>query len=216
MSLQSHARMRWFAAPLLALSAGMAAASSSQDGRQADTFRSEVAKIEIQRPPGWHFQNPEAAVKNSARAKATTAETQEALNRLGTSPLVVVTKHPEPYKTLNPTLYVIIRSGTQFPGQSAIEITRSIKAGISSVYSQFQVVDDVRPYKLSGYDAGRMTVQYLSATRDGREFANRSTFVFLPRGSLLYQVSISAPPDGTDALDETARDQILRLVHFLE
>src|ERR1041385_5081884 len=216
MSLQSHARMRWFAAPLLALSAGMAAASSSQDGRQADTFRSEVAKIEIQRPPGWHFQNPEAAVKNSARAKATTAETQEALNRLGTSPLVVVTKHSEPYKTLNPTLYVIIRSGTQFPGQSAMEITRSIKAGISNVYSQFQVVDDIRSYKVSGYNGGRMTVQYLSATRDGREFANGSTFVFIPRASVLYQLSISAPPDGTDALDETMRDRILRLVHFLE
>jgi len=216
MSLRSHSRMRWFAAPLLALSLGMGTASCSQDGKQADTFRSEVAKIEIQRPSGWHFQNPEAAVKNSAGAKATTAETHEALHRLGTSPLIVVTKHPEPYQTLNPTLYVIIRSATQFPGQSAMEITRSIKAGISNVYSQFQVVDDIRSYKVSGYNGGRMTVQYLSATRDSRQFVNRSTFVFIPRGSILYQLSISAPPDGTDALDETARDRILRLVHFLE
>ena len=216
MSLRSHSRMCLFVASLLALSTGTGAVSSGQDGRQADTFRSEVAKIEIQRPPGWHFQNPEAAVKYSAGAKATTAETQEALHRLGTSPLIVVTKHPEPYKTLNPTLYVIVRSGTQFPGQSAMEITRSIKAGISNVYSQFQVVDDIRSYKVSGYNGGRMTVQYLSATRDGREFANRSTFVFIPRGSILYQLSISAPPDGTDALDETTRDRILRLVHFLE
>lgn len=208
--------MRWFVAALLVLSAGTAEASSSQDGQRADIFKSEVAKIEIRRPAGWHFQNPDAAAKNSARAKATTAETQEALRRLGTSPLIVVTKHPEPYTTLNPTLYVIVRSGTQFPGQSAMEITRSIKAGISNVYSQFLVVDDVRSYKLSGYDGGRMTVQYLSATRDGREFANRSTFVFIPRGSILYQLSISAPPDGTDALDETMRDRILRLVHILD
>jgi hypothetical protein len=214
MGLRSHSRMWLFVGSLLALSTGTGAVSFSQDGRQADTFRSEVAKIEIQRPPGWHFQNPEAAVKSSARAKAT--ETQEAFRRLGTTPLIVVTKHPEPYKSLNPALYVIVRSGTQFPGQSAIEITRSIKAGISNVYSQFQVVDDIRSYKVSGYDGGRMTVQYLSATRDGREFANRSTFVFIPRGSNLYQLSISAPPDGTDALDETMRDRILRLVHFLE
>jgi len=216
MSLGSQGRMRWFVASVLALSAGTGAPSYPQGREQAATFRSELAKIEIQKPSGWHFQNPESAVKNSAGAKATTAENQEALRRLGISPLIVVTKHPEPYETLNPAFYVIVRSSSQFPGQPAIEITRSIKAGISSVYSQFQVVDDVRPYKLSGYDAGRMTVQYLSATRNGREFANRSTFVFIPRGSLLYQVSISAPPDGPDALDETMRDQILRLVHFLE
>lgn len=208
MSLQRRSRVRWVSVLLLALSVGMGAASSPQDGKQADTFRSDVAKIEIQNPPGWHFQNPEAAVKNSAGAKARTAETQEVLRRLGTSPLVVVTKHPEPDKTLNPTLYLFIRSSSQFPGQSAMEITRSIKAGISNVYSQFQVVDDIRPYKVSGYDGGRMTVQYLSATRDGREFANRSTFIFIPRGSILYQLSISAPPDGTDALDETTRDRI--------
>jgi hypothetical protein len=58
MSLQSHSRMRWFAASLLALSAGMGAASSSQEGKQADTFRSEVAKIEIQRPPRLAFPEP--------------------------------------------------------------------------------------------------------------------------------------------------------------
>lgn len=180
-----------------------------------DLFRSEVAGIELKKPGGWRFQNLEALAKARASAKLKDEEIQERMNQLATAPLVVATRHPEPYGSLNPSLQVLVRPLGQLQGSSGREILDLVLPTLRNAFQDFELVSPISPVEVDGVKGAQLTAEYTVATNEGLEFETRATIVVIPRKSYMYQFSFSAPPTGPDALtDEVTKT--LESVEFLE
>lgn len=199
----------------LALSALAAAPLPATEKPHPDRFRSDVARIALHKPAGWHFQTLETAYASRAAVKLNDAEFQEAVARLASAPLLVATRHAEPYDSLNPSLQVLVRPLGTLEGRSGAEILRLIEPALRANFAEFTTVDSIRAVAVSGLPAARLTMRYLLRTQDEREYPTQATIVVVPRGKVLYQFGFSGPPTGPDAIT-TEVDSVLASVRFLE
>lgn len=179
-----------------------------------DVFRSEIAGIELAKPDGWDFQNLEVIARHRASVKAKDPEFQEAIERLATAPLVVATKHPEPYESLNPSLQVLVRPLGQLQGSTGMELLQLVLPTLASNFEEFKLVEEISETEVGGILGARLTAEYVVKTSDGTVFPSRATIVLVPRESFLFQFSFSGPPSGPDALSDEV-EAVLSSVTFL-
>lgn len=180
-----------------------------------DAFRSVAARLEVHKPSGWHFQSLESVYANRAMVKMNDEEFQEAIEQMASAPLLIATKHEEPYDNLNPTFQVIVRPAGPVEGKTGVEILQLVEPTFKAQFADFTFVDKIRETSVSEQQAARMTVRYTLKTHDGREFPTQATIVMVPRGKVLYQFGFSGPPDGPDAIT-TEMDSVLTSVKFVE
>ena len=184
------------------------------DEANVDVFRSAAAQIELHKPTGWHFQGMERALANRAEVELSDEEFQKAMHRNAALPLVVATKHAEPYDSLNPSVQVIARPAGPLKGASPTEILGQVEPAFKRQFADYTSLDGIRETSIGGERAARMTFRYTARTGDGGEFPTRVTMVMVLRGSLVYQFGFSAPPTGSDALADEV-EAVLRSVKFL-
>lgn len=180
-----------------------------------DAFRSDAARIELRKPAGWHFQTLESAFANRAAVKMNDEEFQKAVAQMASAPLVVATRHVEPYDSLNPSFQVIVRPLGTLEGRSGVEILRVVEPALRANFADFATVDSIRATSVAGQPAARMTIRYTLRTQDDREYPTRATLVMVPRGKVLYQLGFSGPPTGPDAIASEV-DSVLASVRFLD
>jgi hypothetical protein len=203
-----------FAGILLVLAAlVLGARASAQD--DPNVFRSQIARIELAKPTGWHFLDLESIARHRATAKLKDEELQEAILQFATAPLVVATKHPEPYDSLNPSLQVLVRPLGQLTGASGAKILELVKPTLESAFEDFQLLEPVTTFELGGVPAARLTATYTVQTQTGAVFPTKAIMIVVPRGSYMYQFSFSAPPSGKDAIGREV-SEVLDSVRFLE
>lgn len=200
------------AALLTVLCCGKAVAADEAD---ADVFRSGPAQIELHKPAGWHFQGTDLALANRAAVKLSDEEFQKAMQRNAALPIVVATKHPDPYDSLNPSVQVIARHSGSLKGSNPTEILGQVEPVFRRQFADYVLLDGIRETYVGGERAARMTVRYTVGTDDGREFPTQTTMVMVLRGELVYQFGFSASPTGLDALTEEV-EAVLRSVKFLK
>ena len=180
-----------------------------------DAFRSDAARLEVRKPSGWQFQRLEAVLANRASVKMKDEEFQQAIEQMAHAPLVVATKHPEPYDKLNPTLQVLVRPAGALEGKTGVEILRLVQPTLEAQFADFAAVKGIQATTVAGTPAARLTIRYTLQTREGRELPTQATIVMVPRGKVLYQFGFSAPPQGPDALTNEV-DTVLASVKFVE
>ena len=180
-----------------------------------DLFRSEIARLEMRKPHGWHFQTLETVLTNRANVKLKDGEFERLVRERAATPLVVATKHEEPYDSLNATLQVLVRPAGPFEGLPAEEILGSVLPVLQTQFTNYSELSPVRSTKVGGQPAARVTIAYTLKTQDEREFPTRATLVMIPRGKVLYQLGISGPSTGPDVPGAEV-DSVLASVRFLE
>ena len=180
-----------------------------------DAFRSDAARLELRKPSGWQFQSLEAVLANRASVKMKDEEFQQAIEQMAHAPLVVATKHPEPYDKLNPTVQVLVRPAGPLEGKTGVEILRWVQPTLEAQFADFAAVKGIQETTVAGTPAARLTIRYTLQTREGRELPTQATIVMVPRGKVLYQFGFSAPPQGPDALTNEV-DTVLASVKFVE
>lgn len=185
------------------------------DQVDSDLFRSDVARIELRKPSGWHFQSLESLIQNRASVKLNDEEFRKAIERMATTPLMIVTRHQEPYESLNPSLQVLARPSGPLAGKTGGDILRLVEPTLRAQFADFTSVEEIHDVTVGGQAASRLTARYTLKTKDGREFPTQATIVVVPRGAVIYQFGFSGPPEGPDALTGEV-DAVLQSVNFLE
>ena len=180
-----------------------------------DLFRSEIAKIEIRKPEGWHFQSLETAIENRAAVKMNDEEFQKMVQQLATTPLLVVSRHEEPYDKLNPTIQLLLRPAGPLEGKTGTEILQLVVPTLQAQFADFETVEGIHQIEVSGQPGARLTIRYTLVTQEGLEYPTEATLVMIPQQTVLYQLGFSGPPEGLDAFAGEI-DRVLESVRFIE
>jgi hypothetical protein len=134
-----------------------------------NTFASSAAGVSMSKPLGWHF----TAQQNAA-----------------TAPLVVITRHEEPFDGLNPTVKINIRPLGEWNGSNPVEIVETLTAPLQQAFKDAATVDGPRETELSGLKAGYVRVNFTLQSAAGRAFRTSSELWVVPRGSDYFLIEI--------------------------
>ena len=179
------------------------------------TFTSAIARIHLTIPPSWKFQNLETIARNRAAARLKDQELQRAVEQMASAPLVVATKHPEPYPSLNPSFQLLVRPLGRLSSLTGAQILALVQPTLEKSFSDFILVSPIQEVMVGRLPGAMLTARYTVSNQSGQTFPTQATIVAIPRDSFLYQISFSAPPDGPDALRSKVKD-VLGSIEFLE
>lgn len=181
-----------------------------------DLFKSVVARIEVQKPAGWHFMDIESVAKHRATAKLKDEEMQKAIQEMASAPLVVATMHPEPYESLNPSFQVLVRPLGGLKGSSGADILGLILPALEKSFEDFQLIEPITVVEVDGLDGAALMASYTVVNQSEEVFPTLAFMMVVPRESYMYQFSLSAPPEGDDAIGDEELFAVIESIRFLE
>jgi hypothetical protein len=161
----------------------------------ADVFRSATAGFEVTKPAEWTFISAEQNLENIKRTEIKDKEFHAAMVKYATAPLVAMTKYPEPFDDLNPSLKVNIRPFGPIKGMAPTKIMNVLVSQFEKVFQEFVLVEAPRPVKVAGIESGYMKINFSMQTADGRKFATTSELWIVPRGDYYFMIGAGTRQD---------------------
>jgi hypothetical protein len=165
---------------------------------RSHTFHSPTAGFTITKPESWVFATTEQIARNRARVRLKDKELEALVRERASLPLVAAAKHPEPYDDLNPSVQVLLRPLGSLAGKSPVELMQIAIVPIQRAVSGFEYVETVRGSSLNGRQAAYVKCGYTVANAAGRTFPTLTRLWLVPRGQVLFMVSMSGPRQGPD------------------
>jgi len=180
-----------------------------------NVFRSEMARVEIQKPADWHFAKADSSLTNLPSVRLGDEEFLEVVKRMNKRPLMAATKHEDSYSGLNPSLQLIVRPAANMEGKSGLELLQLYIPRLKQAFTGFKVVKEPYAITVAGRSGGRLDVAYTITSKDEKTMPGASTLILVPNGKVVYQVGFSYPPEGPDKLTKEI-DQVLGSVKWLD
>ncbi len=174
----------------LFLISGMAYAGDSDN-----TFRSVTVGFEITKPESWHFLTAEQNLENLKRTKLSDEEFKQLMLKYATAPLVAMTKHPEPFDDLNPSLKVNVRPFGQLKGTDPKQILAMVSVQFAGIFKDYEVVEGPIDTEVSGISSGYLRFNYTIEIPDGRTFPTTSEVWIVPRGDYFFMIGAGTRQD---------------------
>lgn len=172
------------------LLAAAAAATST------NTFKSVTVGFEITKPDAWNFLTAQQNLENLRNTNLSDEEFHQLMLKHSTVPLVAMTKYPEPYEDLNPSLKVTIKPFGQMKGADPKHILAAVSAQLQVVFKDFQLVQPPTDTEVSGITSGYMRINYSVQAPDGRLFPTTSELWIVPRGDYFFLIGAGTRQDG--------------------
>ena len=178
---------------------------SAPQEAKADTNTEEVfhhpgAGFSMTKPMNWTYLSPEMVKMASESAKWNDAELEKAIKQNPNSPLVVITRYPEPYPTLNPSVAVTVVN-LPVEGMPPKDILNMSTEVLKRAYPDLTYVDEVQDANVDGIDGAYTKIQYTMDTGE-QKFPTTTRMWLVPRGKVMFTVGMSGPQDGPDASEE--------------
>ncbi len=181
---------------------GICPAGLGQDCEEANTFTSTTSGFTICKPESWSFQSAETIAENRANARMKDKELEKLVRERASAPLVAITRFPEPYDDLNPSVQVMFRPLGQLANTAPAELMEIVIGPLRSAFEDFTVVEEIQETAVGGQEAAYMLAKYTVANAEGREFKTLSRLWIVPRGSFMFMISMSGPQEGSHVSEE--------------
>jgi len=187
-------------------------AADEKKVNSTNTFTSSTAGFSITKPPAWFFGTMEQVTASRASIRLKDEELGQQV-REANSPLVVILKHKEPYEGLNPSVQVLLRPLGQLEGEPAVEVMNIIIPTVKRAMPDFTIVEPIKETTVNGRKAAYMKSKYTVKNAEGGEFPVLSRLWVIPRGNLVFMVSMLSPQEGPD-VSETEFAEVLRSIRI--
>lgn len=161
----------------------------------AETYENPAIGVAIDKPPEWHFATAEQNAENLKNTKLSSEEYQALLLKYATTPLVAMTKYPEPYDDLNPSVKVNIKPYGGLDRTDPKLILKLVLPTFEQMFEGFQVEQDPIDTTISGIESGYMRVSYSLKVGDGRVFDTTSELWIVPRGDHFFMIGAGTRSD---------------------
>ena len=188
-----------------------AACTTTPDGpASSDTFSDAGLGFSITKPSDWHFISGETLKADRNTIRLSDAELEQLAKRNANAPLVVFTRYPEPYPTLNPSASVTLATMPmeRMPPKYALSLSTEMT---KQAYPDLEVVEPVRDYEVDGIQGSYTKVKYTVGFADGQEFPTVARMWIVPRGKIMFVIGMTSPPEGPDVSEE-AFQEILKSI----
>lgn len=180
---------QWMLAVLLFVSAW----GSFTYAEQSDVFTNPRAGFEVTKPVGWHYVPAEQNLENLKAAKLSDQEFQMAMLKFAKTPLVAMTKFPEPYNDLNPTFKANIKLFAK--GKTPADIIGAMLSTYKKSSKNFKLVQPPTEVEVSGIKSAYTRMDYSLQIPGGPAFPITSELWIIPRGDYFFVLSADTRPD---------------------
>lgn len=164
-------------------------------GQSPDVFKNPTAGFQLTKPTGWSYATADQNAANLKGTKLNDQEFQAAMLKYASAPLVILTKHPEPYPDLNPSLKVNIRPLGQLKGRPATEIINLILPQLERAFKDFQIAQPPTEVSVSGLAGAYVRVHYTLQTAENASFPTASELWIVPRGDFFFMIGAGTRQD---------------------
>ena len=159
-------------------------------------FESSTVGFKVTKPSSWSFMNLDEYQKNLGKVKTGDEDFQKKMVQYATAPLVGITKFPEPYDDLNPSLKVNIRPLGKFKGTNPTKIIHFMLPMIKKQFKDAIIVQEPMETKISGMNAAYAKINYtVELLADSRTFPTTSELWVVPRGNYFFMIGAGTRQD---------------------
>ena len=134
----------------------------------SNTFQSVTVGFAVTKPDTWSFLTATQNLENLKRTQLNDEEFRQLMLKYSTAPLVAMTKYPEPFDDLNPSLKVNIKPFGKLKGVDPKQILAAISSQFGHIFQDFEVVQPPTDTVVSGIRSGYMKINYSLQIPDGR------------------------------------------------
>lgn len=173
-------------------------------------FYSKAFGFGLTKPEGWYLINDSVLQEDRNTIRLDDAELEKMRRQNPNIPLVVFTRHPEPYPTLNPSVAVTV-SFLPVEGVPPVDAMK-MSTEISRLgFPDLKEVEPPQPAVVSGMEGAYTHVTYTAMFADGQKFLTRTRMWIIPRGKIMFTIGMTGPQEGPDIFEDLY-PQILKSV----
>ena len=166
-----------------------------------EVFHHAGAGFSLTKPMDWKYLSPEMVKAASESTKWNDAELEKAIKSNPNAPLVVITRHLEPYPTLNPSV-AITMVNLPVEGMPPKDILNMSTEVLKRAYPDLTYVDEVQEANVGGINGAYTKIKYTMAA-GSQKFPTLTRMWLVPRGKIMFTVGMSGPQEGPDVSEET-------------
>lgn len=156
------------------------------------------------KPMDWKYLSPETIKTASSSTKWDDAELEKAIKENPNAPLVVITRYPEPYPTLNPSV-AITMVNLPVEGMPPKDILNMSTEVLKRAYPDLIYVDEVQDANVDGLNGAYTKIKY-TMIAGNRKFPTLTRMWLVPRGKVMFTVGMSGPQEGSDVSEESFKE----------
>ena len=176
---------------------------------ETNTFTTQTLGFSITKPAHWRFIAQDQGAENLGRPGSSDPKVQKGSE--SPPPMVVLTKYPEPYDQVNPSVKVNVRPLGNFDGANPSALLEMILPTLQKSLRNLKVLEKPAPVRFAGLNAAHLKVTYTLAPKAGRSFPAISELWVVPRGKVFFFIGTAHSANATRA-DREELQQILRSV----
>jgi hypothetical protein len=162
-----------------------------------NTFTNVTVGFSITKPDSWQFFTAEQNLENLKRMQLKDEEFRELMVKYSQAPLVAMTKYPEPYDDLNPSLKVNVKPLGNLKGMDPKGIVKVATGPLKNVFKDFEIKVPPTDVIVSGLRGAYVQFNYSVSIPDGRSFPTTSELWIVPRGDYFFMIGAGTRQDET-------------------
>lgn len=197
--------LRTLLAATLLCAAGIVSAASG-----GDRYVNRTLGFGISKPAGWHWMGAQQNLDNLKRARVGSEAFQKLVVEHASAPLVVMTRHEEPYEGLNASFKANIKAFGTLP-RDPQELLSMILPTVQEQMADARLSVPVEAVRVAGRPAAHAAIDYTLRSPEGGSFPTTSEIWIVPVGDYFFMLGA-----GYGRGDEAARASVADALASIE
>ena len=172
---------------------------------EADTFRNPCAGISITKPAEWYYMGIDQNYENLKKSIMKSEELKKMSLKMADVPMVIITKYPEPYNNLNPTLKIDAKPSGEFKGTNPKKILSAMTDSMDAFFDGFKIIKGPTETKVDGMVGAYVRFNTIMKMEGGQPYLSCSEIWLIPRGEHMFMFSANTRQDEKNCTREEIR-----------
>lgn len=162
--------------------------------QDTNKYTNSTLGLSIVKPEDWHFLSIEASQNSLNNVRLKDKQIQEYMRKYSSKPIVVITKYPESYSDVNPSLKINIKPFGRLP-RDPHKIMEIIIPTWKRAFRDFEIIQEVEDTMLGGLPATHVQIHYSLENNSGEIRSIRSDLWIAMRGDYFFLVGSGLKQD---------------------
>ncbi|MCF6199102.1 MAG: hypothetical protein L3J67_06825 [Hyphomicrobiaceae bacterium] len=163
--------------------------------KSANTYENRVVGIHFDKPADWHFLSATRNRENLENMKMNSEQLKKAILKYASKPLVILTKHAEPFNDLNLSLKISVKPLGRLKGVDPKRLLGLFLPRFKQMFKDFRLMQKPRDTKLSDLKAAYMRLNYTAVTKSGLTFPTTSEMWLVLRANHFFLIGAGSRQD---------------------
>ena len=169
--------------------------STLSHAAEAETFRNPCAGISITKPADWYYMGIDQNYENLKKSKMKNEELKKMSLKMANVPMIIITKYPEPYNNLNPTLKIDAKPAGDFKGTDPKKILSAMTGSMDDFFDGYKIIKGPSDAKIDGMDGAYVRFNTIMKIEGGQSYPSCSEIWLILRGEHMFMISANTRQD---------------------